>query len=357
MVQRLGKFLRIAQPGLNFKVPFIDTVIATLTLQVQQLDVKVETKTKDNVFVQIPISVQYKVTPEKVYDAFYKLSDPIKQIESFVYNVILGHVPKMTLDETFDQQSQIAIDVKNNLDASMAEFGYSIVKSLITDIVPDEKVKAAMNDINAAAREREATVSRAETEKLLLVKKAEADAESKRLQGEGIANQRKAIIEGLRDSVAKFSESVEGATPKDAMAMVLLTQYFDTLKEVAGTNRSNTIMMPHTPERAHRLLLPVPQRHHHRRSRRQRLRRRRNAGASPARLRMVYAAHPAFPGWGFFVGSSGARGPRRCASHSSRRIRRRQRRPAALRGARDGPADSVSTRLSRILVLLERFAA
>ncbi|MFY9691832.1 MAG: SPFH domain-containing protein [Candidatus Acidiferrales bacterium] len=247
VVQRLGKFLRVAPPGLNFKTPFIDTVVATLTLQVQQLDVKVETKTKDNVFVQIPISVQYKVTPEKVYDAFYKLSDPIKQIESFVYNVILGHVPKMTLDETFDQQAQIAIDVKTSLDASMQEFGYSIVKSLITDIVPDEKVKAAMNDINAAAREREATVSRAETEKLLLVKKAEADAESKRLQGEGIANQRKAIIEGLRDSVAKFSESVEGATPKDAMAMVLLTQYFDTLKEVAGTNRSNTIMMPHTP--------------------------------------------------------------------------------------------------------------
>lgn len=247
VVQRLGKFLRIAQPGLNFKMPYLDVVVANISLQVQQLDVKVETKTKDNVFVQIPIAVQYKVLPDKVYDAFYKLSDPVKQIESFVYNVILGHVPKLTLDETFDQQSQIAIDVKNNLDASMAEFGYSIVKSLITDLVPDEKVKAAMNDINAAQREREATVSRAETEKLLLVKKAEADAESKRLQGEGIANQRKAIIEGLRDSVAKFSESVEGATPKDAMAMVLLTQYFDTLKEVAGTNRSNTILMPHTP--------------------------------------------------------------------------------------------------------------
>jgi len=194
-----------------------------------------------------PFAVQYKVSPDKVYDAFYKLSDPVKQIESFVYNVILGHVPKLTLDETFDQQSQIAVDVKNSLDASMAEFGYSIVKSLITDIVPDEKVKAAMNDINAAAREREATVSRAETEKLLLVKKAEADADSKRLQGEGIANQRKAIVEGLRDSIEKFSSSVEGATPKDAMAMVLLTQYFDTLKEVAGTNRSNTILMPHTP--------------------------------------------------------------------------------------------------------------
>jgi len=247
IVQRLGKFSRIASPGLNFKVPYIDTVVANLTLQVQQLDVKVETKTKDNVFVQIPIAVQYKVMPDKVYDAFYKLSDPVKQIESFVYNVILGHVPKLTLDETFDQQAQIAIDVKNNLDASMSEFGYSIVKSLITDLVPDEKVKAAMNDINAAQREREATVSRAETEKMLLVKKAEAEAESKRLQVEGIANQRKAIVEGLRDSVEKFSASVEGTTPKDAMAMVLLTQYFDTLKEVAGTNRSNTIMMPHTP--------------------------------------------------------------------------------------------------------------
>lgn len=247
IVQRLGKFARIAAPGLNFKIPFIEAVVAKLSLQVQQLDVKVETKTKDNVFVQIPIAVQYKVIPEKVYDAFYKLSDPTKQIESFVYNVILGHVPKMGLDETFEQQSQIAIDVKNSLDDSMREFGYSIVKSLITDIVPDEKVKDAMNDINAAAREREATVSRAETEKLLLVKKAEAEAESKRLQGEGIANQRKAIVEGLRESVERFASSVEGASARDAMAMVMLTQYFDTLKEVAGTNRSNTILMPHTP--------------------------------------------------------------------------------------------------------------
>lgn len=247
IVQRLGKFLRIAAPGLNFKVPFIDDVVRRLSLQVEQLDVKVETKTKDNVFVQIPISVQYRVDPDKVYDAFYKLSDPIKQIESFVYNVILGHVPKLTLDETFEQQAQIAIDVKNSLDESMREFGYNIVKSLITDIVPDDKVKAAMNDINAAAREREATVSRAETEKLLLVKKAEAEAESKRLQGEGIANQRKAIVEGLRESVRSFSASVEGASAKDAMAMVLLTQYFDMMKEVAGSNRSNTVMMPHTP--------------------------------------------------------------------------------------------------------------
>jgi regulator of protease activity HflC (stomatin/prohibitin superfamily) len=247
VVQRLGKFSRVAAPGLNFKFPFIEAVVSRISLQVQQLDVKVETKTKDNVFVQIPIAVQYRVDPDKIYDAFYKLSDPIKQIESFVYNVILGHVPKMTLDETFDQQAQIAIDVKNNLDQSMHEFGYSIVKSLITDIVPDQKVKAAMNDINAAAREREATVSRAETEKLLLVKKAEAEAESKRLQGEGIANQRKAIIAGLRESVESFSASVEGTTAKDAVALVLMTQYFDMMKEVAATNRSNTVLMPHSP--------------------------------------------------------------------------------------------------------------
>jgi len=247
IIQRLGKFSRIAAPGLNIKVPFIDSLVHTLSLQVQQIDVKVETKTKDNVFVQIPISIQYRVDPDKVYDAFYKLSDPIKQIESFVYNVILGHVPKLTLDQTFEQQAEIAVDVEKSLDASMKDFGYGIVKSLITDIVPDNKVKAAMNDINAAAREREATVSRAETEKLLLVKKAEAEAESKRLQGEGIANQRKAIVDGLRESITKFSEAVEGATAQDAMALVLLTQYFDMMKEVAGTNRSSTIMMPHTP--------------------------------------------------------------------------------------------------------------
>jgi regulator of protease activity HflC (stomatin/prohibitin superfamily) len=254
IVQRFGKFRRVAQPGLNFKKPFIESVVRKISLKVQQVDVKVETKTKDNVFVLIPVSVQYRVIPEHVDDAFYKLADPLKQIESFVYNVILGHVPSMTLDEVFSGQSQIAIDVQKNLDASMREFGYTIVKSLITDVVPDEKVKNAMNDINAAQREREATVSRAETNKMLLVKNAEAESESKRLQGEGIANQRKAIIEGLRESIAKFSESVEGASSKDAMAMVLMTQYFDTLKEVAGTNHSNTILIPHTPNTVSELL-------------------------------------------------------------------------------------------------------
>lgn len=247
IVQRLGKFARVAGPGLNWKTPYIETVVRRLSMKVQQFEVQVETKTQDNVFVQIPVSIQYKVIPESVEAAFYKLTDPVKQIESMVYNVVLGHVPKMKLDDTFLNQADIANDLRDNLDASMREYGYSIVKVLISDIVPDQKVKAAMNDINAAQREREATVSRAETNKLLLVKQAEAEAESKRLQGEGIANQRKAIITGLKDSVEDFAKTVPGSTPQDVMQLVLMTQYFDTLKEIAANDHTNTILVPHTP--------------------------------------------------------------------------------------------------------------
>jgi regulator of protease activity HflC (stomatin/prohibitin superfamily) len=247
IVQRLGKFARVAGPGLNWKTPYLETVVRRLSMKVQQFDVQVETKTQDNVFVQIPVSIQYKIIPEGVESAFYKLSDPVKQIESMVYNVVLGHVPKMKLDDTFLNQADIAGDLRDNLDASMKEYGYSIVKVLISDIVPDQKVKAAMNDINAAQREREATVSRAETNKMLLVKQAEAEAESKRLQGEGIANQRKAIIAGLKDSVEDFAKTVPGSTPQDVMQLVLMTQYFDTLKDIAANDHSNTILIPHTP--------------------------------------------------------------------------------------------------------------
>jgi regulator of protease activity HflC (stomatin/prohibitin superfamily) len=247
IVQRLGKFARVAGPGLNWKTPYLETVVRRLSMKVQQFDVQVETKTQDNVFVQIPVSIQYKVIPDGVEAAFYKLTDPVKQIESMVYNVVLGHVPKMKLDDTFLNQADIANDLRDNLDASMKEYGYSIVKVLISDIVPDQKVKAAMNDINAAQREREATVSRAETNKLLLVKQAEAEAESKRLQGEGIANQRKAIISGLKDSVEDFAKTVPGSTPQDVMQLVLMTQYFDTLKDIAANDHSNTILIPHTP--------------------------------------------------------------------------------------------------------------
>ena len=247
VVTRFGRFLRIANPGLNWKVPFFDTVAGNVSLRVNQISLTMETKTKDNVFVTIPISVQNRVRPEKVYDAFYKLSDPTQQIQSYVEQVILGHVPGMTLDDVFASQSSIAAAVKQELDADMATFGFEIVNVLVTDIVPDAKVKSAMNDINAAQREQVAANARGEAEKILVVKKAEAEAESKALQGQGIANQRKAIIEGLQTSVEQFQKTVEGASAKEVMQLVLVTQYFDTLKSIGENDKTSTLFLSHTP--------------------------------------------------------------------------------------------------------------
>jgi regulator of protease activity HflC (stomatin/prohibitin superfamily) len=247
VLTRFGKFLRVADPGLNWKRPFFDTVSGKVSLRVVQITLTMETKTKDNVFVTIPISVQHRVRPEKVYDAFYKLSDPTGQIKSYVEQVILGHVPGMTLDEVFASQSSIAAAVKQELDADMATFGFEIVNVLVTDIVPDEKVKSAMNDINAAQREQVAANARGEAEKILVVKKAEAEAESKALQGQGIANQRKAIIEGLQTSVEQFQKAVEGASSKEVMQLVLVTQYFDTLKSIGENDKTSTLFLSHSP--------------------------------------------------------------------------------------------------------------
>jgi regulator of protease activity HflC (stomatin/prohibitin superfamily) len=206
-----------------------------------------ETKTKDNVFVTIPISVQTRVRAANVFDAFYRLSNPNEQIQSYVEQVILGHVPGMTLDDVFATQSGIAAAVKKELDADMAGFGYEIVNVLVTDIVPDAKVKSAMNDINAAQREQVAAAARGEAEKILVVKKAEAEAESKALQGQGIANQRKAIIEGLQGSIEEFRKTVDGASTADVMQLVLVTQYFDTLKSIGESDRTNTLFLSHAP--------------------------------------------------------------------------------------------------------------
>jgi regulator of protease activity HflC (stomatin/prohibitin superfamily) len=247
VVTRFGRFLRVAEAGLNWKTPYIDSVSGVMSLRVNQISLTMETKTKDNVFVTIPISVQNRVRPEKVYDAFYKLSNPSQQIQSYVEQVILGHVPGMTLDEVFASQSSIAAAVKQELDADMAAFGYEIVNVLVTDIVPDAKVKSAMNDINAAQREQVAANARGEAEKILVVKKAEAEAESKALQGQGIANQRKAIIEGLQTSVEQFQKAVEGATSKEVMQLVLVTQYFDTLKSIGESDKTNTLFLTHAP--------------------------------------------------------------------------------------------------------------
>jgi regulator of protease activity HflC (stomatin/prohibitin superfamily) len=247
VVTRFGKFLRVAEPGLNWKMPYIDSVAGMVSLRVNQINLTMETKTKDNVFVTIPISVQNRVRPEKVFDAFYKLANPSQQIQSYVEQVILGHVPGMTLDEVFASQSSIALAVKQELDADMAAFGYEIVNVLVTDIVPDAKVKSAMNDINAAQREQVAANARGEAEKILVVKKAEAEAESKALQGQGIANQRRAIIEGLQTSVEQFQKAVEGATAKEVMQLVLVTQYFDTLKSIGENDKTNTLFLTHAP--------------------------------------------------------------------------------------------------------------
>jgi regulator of protease activity HflC (stomatin/prohibitin superfamily) len=247
VITRFGKFLRVADAGLNWKTPYIDKVAGVVSLRVNQIALTMETKTKDNVFVTIPISVQNRVRPERVYDAFYKLSDPVAQIKSYVEQVILGHVPGMTLDEVFASQSSIAAAVKQELDADMTAFGYEIVNVLVTDIVPDSKVKSAMNDINAAQREQVAAQARGEADKILVVKKAEAEAESKALQGQGIANQRKAIVEGLQNSIEQFQKAVDGATAKDVMQLVLITQYFDTLKSIGENDKTNTLFLAHSP--------------------------------------------------------------------------------------------------------------
>ena len=246
IVTRFGKFLRVAEPGLNWKWPFIDRVAGRISLRVNQITLTMETKTKDNVFVTIPISVQNRVRPEKAFDAYYKLSDPAQQIQAYVEQVILGHVPGMTLDEVFASQSGIAAAVKQELDADMAGFGYEIVNVLVTDIVPDAKVKSAMNDINAAQREQVAAAARGEAEKILVVKRAEAEAQSKALQGQGIANQRKAIIEGLQGSIEQFQKTV-GASASEVMQLVLVTQYFDTIKSIGEMDKTNTLFLSHSP--------------------------------------------------------------------------------------------------------------
>jgi len=247
VIQRMGKFLRVANAGINFKLPWLDQIAGRIDLRVQQLALDVETKTKDNVFVKIPVSVQYHVIPEKVYEAFYKLANPKQQISSYVFNVILGHVPKMILDDAFLQQSDIAIAIKEGLDDVMKTYGYAIDQALVTDIEPDEKVKAAMNDINAAQREQVAATARGEAEKILKVKQAEAEAQSKALQGQGIANQRKAIIEGLQGSIEQFQKVVEGASAREVMQLVMVTQYFDTLKSIGENDKTNTLFLAHSP--------------------------------------------------------------------------------------------------------------
>ncbi|KXK07680.1 MAG: SPFH domain-containing protein [Candidatus Dojkabacteria bacterium] len=245
IIERFGRFNRIARAGLNFKLPFIESKAGTVSLRIRQLDVRAETKTKDNVFVNVIVSIQYFIIPERVYDAFYKLVDPTQQINSYVFDVVRARVPKITLDNLFENKDEIAFAVKAELNETMVNFGFEILNSLVTDIEPDTKVKTAMNEINAAERLKVAATEKGEADKIMKVKAAEAEAEAKALQGKGIADQRKAIIDGLKDSVGDFQKNIAGSTAQEVMNLVLLTQYFDTLKDI-GSN-SNTILVPHGP--------------------------------------------------------------------------------------------------------------
>lgn len=247
VIERFGKFVRVANPGLNFKIPFIERISGKVSLRVRQLDVRAETKTEDNVFVHVIVSVQYYVIPDNVYDAFYKLNDPEMQINSYVFDVVRAKVPKIKLDDLFEKKDEIAGAVKSELNETMVSFGFQILNALVTDIEPDSKVKEAMNEINSAQRLRVAASEKGEAERILKVKLAQAEAESKALQGKGIADQRKAIIEGLKESVEDFQKGVPGSTSQDVMSLVLLTQYFDTIKELGQTSHTNTILLPHSP--------------------------------------------------------------------------------------------------------------
>lgn len=247
IIERLGKFARIVEPGLRLKIPGIERIVGTINLRIRQLDVEIETKTKDNVFVRLQVSVQYRVREDAVYAAFYKLDNDVKQITSFVFDVVRAQVPKMLLDNVFEEKESIADAVKNELTDTMQAFGYEIVKALVTDVNPDERVKQAMNEINEQQRLRMAATEKGEAEKILKVKQAEGEAESKRLQGLGVANQRKAIIDGLCASLDQFQQKIPGTAASEVMNLVLLTQYFDTLKDIGANNKSSTILLPHSP--------------------------------------------------------------------------------------------------------------
>ncbi len=252
-IERFGKFVRIAEAGLNFKIPVIEKIGGRISLRVRQLDVPVETKTSDNVFVRVAVSVQFHVLTNKIYEAFYRLENTDQQITAFVFDVVRARVPKINLDDVFEKKDEIADAVKSELSEVMSDFGYGIIKALVTDIEPDQRVKAAMNEINEATRLRVAATERGEAEKILKVKQAEAEAASKALQGKGIAEQRRYIVDGLRESVDGFQKTVSGTTTQDILSLVLMTQYFDTIRDIGASSRSNTVLIPHSPSALHDL--------------------------------------------------------------------------------------------------------
>lgn len=252
IVERFGKFQSIRQSGLHLKIPLVDRISGRLSLKIQQLDVIVETKTKDDVFVRLKISVQYKVIRDKVYDAFYKLDYPHDQITSYVFDVVRAEVPKMILDDVFLKKDDIAIAVKRELNEAMINYGYDIIKTLVTDIDPDAQVKEAMNRINASEREKIAAQFEGDAARILIVEKAKAEAESKRLQGMGIADQRREIARGLEESVEVLNKV--GINSQEASALIVVTQHYDTLQSIGQETNSNLILLPNSPQAGSQML-------------------------------------------------------------------------------------------------------
>lgn len=246
IVERFGKFNSIRQSGLQMKIPVFDRIAGRVNLRIQQLDVIIETKTKDNVFVKMKVSVQFKVLQEKVYDAFYKLEYPHDQITSYVFDVVRAEVPKLILDDVFERKDDIAIAVKRELNEAMTTYGYEIINTLVTDIDPDIQVKNAMNRINAADREKTAAEYEAEAQRIRIVAKAKAEAESKRLQGQGIADQRREIARGLVESVEVLNNV--GINSQEASALIVVTQHYDTLQAIGADTNSNLILLPNSPQ-------------------------------------------------------------------------------------------------------------
>ncbi|MGB0981618.1 MAG: SPFH domain-containing protein [Winogradskyella sp.] len=252
IVERFGKFHAIRQSGLRFKIPIIDKIAGRLSLKIQQLDVIVETKTKDDVFVRLKVSVQYRVISQKVYDAFYKLDYPHDQITSYVFDVVRAEVPKMILDDVFLRKDDVAIAVKSELNDAMLDYGFDIIKTLVTDIDPDAQVKEAMNRINAADREKTAAQYEGDAQRILIVEKAKAEAESKRLQGQGIADQRREIARGLEESVDVLNRV--GINSQEASALIVVTQHYDTLQAIGQETNSNLILLPNSPQAGSQML-------------------------------------------------------------------------------------------------------
>lgn len=252
IIERFGKFHSIRQSGLQIKIPLVDRVAGRLSLKITQLDVIVETKTKDDVFVRLKVSVQYKVIRDKVEDAFYKLDYPHDQITSYVFDVVRAEVPKMILDDVFLKKDDIAIAVKSELNEAMQDYGYDIIKTLVTDIDPDAQVKEAMNRINAADREKTAAQYEGDAARILIVEKAKAEAESKRLQGQGIADQRREIARGLEESVQVLNKV--GINSQEASALIVVTQHYDTLQSIGQHTNSNLILLPNSPQAGSNML-------------------------------------------------------------------------------------------------------